>query len=98
MAGGFRGSRAGMKAREEFFGSDGVFAGVERGAAQRFHADEDRRAGCENFQGVPDGIFGVVILVAAEVPVVAWTRVEICLPVLTRVASMRRTILRPPSP
>src|SRR5713101_1524150 len=71
MAGGFRGSRAGMKTGKEFFGSDGVFAGVEGGAAQRFHSDEDGRARCENLQGVPDEVFGVVILATAEVPVVA---------------------------
>jgi len=45
-----------------------VFSGVEGGAAQRFHADEDGRVWSENLQRVPDEVFGVVILATAEVP------------------------------
>ena len=36
----FRGSRAVMKSCEKFFCRDRIFAGVQRGASQRFHSHE----------------------------------------------------------
>src|SRR5947207_3089942 len=69
MAGGFRGSRAGMETREKFFRGDRVFAGVERGTAQRFHTNEDGSVRRENVQSVANEILSVVSFVAAEIPV-----------------------------
>src|SRR5258708_8884092 len=43
VAGRFRGRRASIEPREEFFRRKWVFARVERGAAKRFHSNEDRR-------------------------------------------------------
>ena len=60
-----------MEPREEFLRGNGIFAGIESGAAQRLHADEDGRVWNENFQRVPDEVFRVVRFAAAEIPVVA---------------------------
>src|SRR5260370_42583975 len=79
-----------MKPREEFFCGDGISARVQGGAAKRFHANEDRGTWRENFERVSDEVLRVVILAAAQVPVVTDPRQGLCLSNFNGVANERR--------
>src|SRR6266571_6123909 len=82
-----------MKPREEFFCGNGISARVERRAAKRFHANEDRGAWRENFERVPDEVLRVVILAAAQVPVMTDPRQGLCLSDFNGLANERRACL-----
>src|SRR5258708_13763613 len=90
MACGLRGSRASMKPREEFLGSDRVFARVESGTPQGFHANEDWRVLPKNLQRVAHELFSLLSLAAAKVPTVADPRQGLCLPNFNGMANERR--------
>src|SRR6266496_3228717 len=60
------------------------------GLAKRFHANEDWGAWRENFERVPDEVLRVVILAAAQVPVMTDPRQGRRLPDFNGVANERR--------